>query len=476
MGRSSDARFIVESYKASPELCIDSPEECYLELSYKKGPQVLASAKIYMSFFDVRNYYDHYTVGEGQLGNLELTPKKVNEEVGFEYLSLFPESDETAQEQKDDYIMFVHGWRMQYPERVAFGETAFKRLFWSGYKGRFGLYSWPTGWFEKPAHVYGTDQISYASGNAQNYGQSETLAREAGSLLSNLLAELNQEKEIHVMAHSMGNVVVSEALRNANSQIVEHYVASQAAEVASSYYPLQAFMNHKDPIFDIDLGNAEAAWRFYNTDTDGFIDTAYDMPPNHYTYTAIPVLHGPTTPPHERATALAEDWGESYYATIGNAAGTIINFHNEFDIALHGWEANQLTKPDTTDGPEWRYNYNFASSCEGLPCIDLPEVEDDDQVSDRYRRDDTVLVWRNERPLSRESATILAHIIPARTNALGQRPVIDAGNSVIDSGVNINDEFNYRAQNQDHSAQFYNSYLVRQAYWKVLLERFGVEL
>jgi hypothetical protein len=134
-GRSSDARFIVESYKASPELCIDSPEECYLELSYKKGQQVLASAKIYMSFFDVRNYYDHYTVGEGLLGSLEPTPKKVNEEAGFEYLSLFPESDETAQEQKDDYIMFVHGWRMQYPERVAFGETAFKRLFWRGIRG-----------------------------------------------------------------------------------------------------------------------------------------------------------------------------------------------------------------------------------------------------------------------------------------------------------------------------------------------------
>jgi hypothetical protein len=323
-----------------------------------------------------------------------------------------------------------------------------------------------------PAHVYGLAQIIFARKNAQNYGQSEIVAREAGPLLGNLLASLNQEKKIHMIAHSMGNVVVSEALRNANSQIVEYYVASQAAEVASSYYPLQAFMNHKDPILDVDLGNAEAAWRFYNTGSDAILETAYDMPPNHYTYTAIPVLHGPTTPPHERANALAEDWGEPYYATIGNAAGTIINFHNEFDVALHGWEANQLTKPDTADGPEWKYNYSFTSSCEGLPCIDLPEVEDNDQVTDNYRKNDDVLTWKNERPLSRESAMILAHIIPARTNALGQRSVIDTGNSVIDSAVNLNDEFNYRAQNQDHSAQFYHSYLSRKSYWVELLKQY----
>ena len=42
------------------------------------------------------------------------------------------------------YILFVHGWNMAPWEKDRFAETAFKRLYWQGYQGRFGEFRWPT--------------------------------------------------------------------------------------------------------------------------------------------------------------------------------------------------------------------------------------------------------------------------------------------------------------------------------------------
>ena len=51
--------------------------------------------------------------------------------------------------ESEDYILFVHGWRMKPYEKTFFAETAYKRLWWNGYKGRFGVYHWPTEWVER---------------------------------------------------------------------------------------------------------------------------------------------------------------------------------------------------------------------------------------------------------------------------------------------------------------------------------------
>ena len=45
---------------------------------------------------------------------------------------------------ENNYILFVHGWNLAPWERDAFAETAFKRLYWQGYKGHFGAFQWPT--------------------------------------------------------------------------------------------------------------------------------------------------------------------------------------------------------------------------------------------------------------------------------------------------------------------------------------------
>lgn len=261
-GKSRSANFIFEGYKTSPASCVENPQDCYLELALMKGGETLGLHKIYMQLYDVKQYYDHYSVGEGWGGDNRLVSSHYSvHENSYKYININEGKDEGYQ---NEYIMFVHGWRMKNSERVSFGETAFKRLYRSGYKGRFGLYSWPTGWFDLPAHEYNLFiRAAIAALHAQNYGDSEVIARAAGGLLSNLLTNIGAENRLHIFAHSMGNVVVSEALRNANGiELVNHYIASQAAEVASAYNPYSDWMDYQS--FGATAEGVEAAWRSLN--------------------------------------------------------------------------------------------------------------------------------------------------------------------------------------------------------------------
>jgi len=484
-GQDRLGRFIFESYAPSPAICVDEPQSCYLEIALVKDDEDIASKRVYMQFYDVKHYYDHYTVGRGMDGVFNASAESVNAS-DYPYLNVSEHVDEGFE---DEYIVMVHGWRMQYPERVSFAETAFKRLYWSGYRGRFGLYSWPTLWFDKPAHLYSNlDLLPYLLGNEQNYGDSEVIARAAGTKLGNLLADLNNlGKTLHVFAHSMGNVVVSEALRNANGvRLMKHYIATQAAEAGSSYSPREAFMNHELVSFagpgclaGSEQG-PEGAWRCYNRDNENVLDTEYDMPPNHYSY-IVPDEHGATTFARrlqEQLVAERDGWGSNYYRHISAGAGTIINFHNRADRALEGWEFNQLSKPDFLGGPTWGYRWEWDCPYTQLQCLSdvYPDDEDGERVTDVYIRGDEVLEWQLSNPIDTTSANILAHIIPSRTHALGQRSTRAPG-SEIRSHVDLSiGPYGFTDSNQGHSAQYHSTYLVRRAFWDVLLRRFGFSI
>lgn len=97
---------------------------------------------------------------------------------------------------------------MQYWEKDRFAESAFKRLYWQGYQGRFGEFRWPTG--------YGfTGSFWDALTDPRNFDNSEYQAWQSAAGLLNKLNDLNAEYPNHVymLAHSMGNIVAGEALR-----------------------------------------------------------------------------------------------------------------------------------------------------------------------------------------------------------------------------------------------------------------------
>jgi len=269
---------------------------------YKSGQKV-AEDMVYLDLKSITKMYDHFTVGDNintDVANIPLTATQIGTDV-----------DGSG---KTNYILFVHGWRMQPWERRAFAETAYKRLWHSGYKGGFGLYSWPTEW----------NYASMLPLDRQNYDRSEEKAWRSAFGLMGVLQSLSAHPgTINVFAHSMGNIVVSEALHLAatNSEtLADNYVATQAASVAHAYDPTAATV------------------RSY-----GCVNVYSQYPPT----------------------------GVQYFNGVNTAVnGSIINYNNNLDYALTDtltWPLNQFSKPDSG------YDCNDTSFYT-TTFIDVPDV------------------------------------------------------------------------------------------------------
>jgi len=271
------------------------------------GPGVCLDLK------DVKEMYERWTVGDGSEPFLSFTSSggggapAANATISTDRLpgnvTGLTYGNLTEDEAGTPYILFVHGWNMHPWEKDAFAETAFKRLYWQGYQGRFGTFEWPC--------TYHTESIAAVT----DYDEGEYTAWLSAVPLEGLLAHLasmDGSGNLSVMAHSMGNVVTGEALRLAATtgagELVHVYVASQAAVPAQVYdgnittgYPLS---------FDSLLGGA------------GF--------------------YGPTTP------NIYDNWMSSN----GNSTGTRINYYNVNDFALSSlsWQYDQVLKPDSLAG------------------------------------------------------------------------------------------------------------------------------
>src|SRR5690606_5660748 len=121
--------------------------------------------------------------------------------------------------------------RLRNWERLAFAESSFKRMFWSGYQGQFGVFTWPTQWCEPPIADPG------------NFDRSEFIAWNSAAGLRNALqsirsGNMGENGKLSVMAHSMGNIVLSEALYQnygAEKRLVDTGIMSQAA-VSAHYF------------------------------------------------------------------------------------------------------------------------------------------------------------------------------------------------------------------------------------------------
>jgi hypothetical protein len=238
------------------------------------------SQPLYLKLQDVKEMYEHWTVDNG--GTVTTTASAITSP--YAYDSSIPA--------ENNFILFVHGWNLAPWERNAFAETAFKRLYWQGYKGHFGAFQWPT----------------LTGGTTFDNSESNAWASATGLL--GLLTGLNSAYPGHVylMAHSMGNVVAGEALKQAGTnQIVNTYIAMQAAIAAHTY-------------------DASAPTRSLGAFDDG----TPNRYANYYTNGAPCYFNG----------------------TAG--AGTFVNFYNPVDYALvsgtFSWELDQNTKPDVGYG------------------------------------------------------------------------------------------------------------------------------
>ena len=392
-----------------------STGQCVITFGFStnNATPVALSRPFYLNLKRATDLYEHWTVGDNT--NTDWTQIQANATNTLDsghYAA--PQSTSDL-----DYIVLVHGWRMQPWERRAFASTAYKRMWQLGYKGRFILYSWPTDYTGVSFwDMFDLLNPSIASTNRQNYDRSERRAWKSGVGLFSLLADLNEAEppnKIRLLAHSMGNVVASEALRLANVigvqlPLVQSYIASQAASVAYAY----------------DVTNPAPVWY------SGLLRT--------------PELYGH----FQRGTNI-----QPYYTGMKKAAlnGNIVNFNNRVDYALSSafaWPGNQDTKPDSgwycqfvaTNSVNTNNGYTFWNGTNRLLLNGSEQYHD-------------------------QTYEIFAHCDQAECKALGcAEDDTHHLQGEISGSVNLNGApFNFGNKDYEHSAQFNSINMNRRTYW-----------
>jgi hypothetical protein len=273
---------------------------------------VIADAPAFLQINDIKQMYERWTVGETPSQTPASVAVKAVDGVTTAFQYTPPTSTNTP------YILLVHGWNLETWEKDRWAETAFKRLYWQGYQGRFGEFRWPT------AFDF-TGSLSDLIFDPKNYDNSEFNAWYSGYGLLSKLNDLNAEYpgNVYLMAHSMGNVVAGEALRLAGTnQVANTYVAMQGA-VPAHCYDTNATTRTIPYPFDSGTPNRYA---HYYTDTS----------PNYFN------------------------------GIVG--AGSYINFFNTNDFALSYWQTDQNLKPDTG------FSYSGTNFFAGGSEIDFPSA------------------------------------------------------------------------------------------------------
>jgi hypothetical protein len=180
-------------------------------------------------------------------------------EMGFPYQ---PNPQETQ-----TYIIYVHGWRWSPQEAINRTETVFKRLWHAGYRGRLAALRWPT--------FYGGPDDGDSSAfppypGLFTFNNSEYRAWKSGESLKQFVNQLPSSYSRNVVAHSMGNVVAGEALRNGMS--ILNYVMLNAAVPALCYddNPNLRQWTYTTPNTDTDPGTRGMAYagRFSTLNTN----------------------------------------------------------------------------------------------------------------------------------------------------------------------------------------------------------------
>ena len=364
------------------------------------GVTIAQTENFYLHLGEITEFYNHFSVGESE------DPTSPVASVATELNANAPD----ATNPNVSYILFVHGWRLHTWQRVKFAETAFKRLYWAGYRGGFGLFSWPTGWIDTSGFQNEASLLFGSLANRQNYDNSELQAWKAATGLRNLIdsqLESGSQPRVHLLAHSMGNVSASEALKlgehNTSAKIVNDYVASQAATVGSAYnenYPLE-FTN---PFVEYPGADIYRVWPL-NTN-------------------------------------------ERYFLGINAMTlSGIVSFANPSDYALNGWVVNQTFKPDSGYGFSIALNvytmYDTNNQPQPIPYGVTPNAY-----------------------------SAFAFAAPASSSALGVQTEI--GGEINQVFRLDQSPLGYSTAGWQHSGEFNSSIQFQHAYWENLLGYMGL--
>jgi hypothetical protein len=304
-------------------------------------------------------------------------------------------------------IVLVHGMNITPWQYENDSETFFKRLYWAGYRGRFASVEWPCGY------------LPYNTANPFNYNLSEFYAWKSAAGVKAYLDYLRTstrltDYKINILAHSQGNVVVSEALEQGAP--FDNYILSQAAVPAHC--------------FDTNTNNVPFLGKLLAAEAS--VPTPFFTTNGGY---------------------------QGYFTNLGGGTNNIVNFFNTNDYALISgtvlwgylvvhWEKDQqITKPDGfVAGPIYGYNpsgfkttrYDILGN--GTTVTDLQEIRG--------------LVARSR-----------SHAIGAQIGARG----------AISSSVDLFQSFGFGNTRPDHSGQCTRDIQAAIGYYNQVLSSFGIQ-
>ena len=375
----------------------------------------------------------------------------------------------------NDNIVLVHGWneddKTSNDTKRELAETTFKRLYWQGFRGDLYEFDWPTyvdaNGPTKLDKLVNTDVLEDLAsvvslegfvGVAEDlvsllnftYNASELQAFRSGQALKNFLElfqdenPLNPEGDVHLLAHSQGNVVVAEALRqwsvenpspDPEEHLVENYVSMEGAISAGLYGD-----NEKDAL----ATGVESKSDLYRRWATG-----------HPDYGA----------------------GASYMEGTEAAAGTWFNMYNPQDAATSvAWRLNNAAKPLVTSNksPVWSYDYTLDIS--SAPPIVYTRTDEATGVDTNLDK----LTDASGKP-GEHAYEIISFISVANTMPIGTKEVdeFDVNKNIQDLGIKGDaadkDSPYYVGAAQNHSFQFQHDAAVTSDFWKYIKEQTGFE-
>lgn len=281
-----------------------------LMLTISQGSNVLAQTVAWLDLHDVKDFYERAVITNSVSGVVSNWTSAVE---------TVQQASSSGLADDSNLIVLVHGINVPASGWLIEGDTVFKRLYWSGYHGKFAAVKWPCEFFNLWT-LLSTDTSVFNRSEIEGYKASTALS----TYLTQLRARFPGYRQ-HLLVHSQGNSVVSEAIRQSGLTF-DTYILTQGA----------------------------------------LPDSAYDASsPTNSTLLNAESLYG--TP----------QWQPMGYRGIyTNFTGRIVNFYNPSDPVLAYWVTDQAAaKPDgylknlliptpycTFDGTNgWHYNLTLSS-------------------------------------------------------------------------------------------------------------------
>jgi pimeloyl-ACP methyl ester carboxylesterase len=302
----------------------------------------------------------------------------------------------------------VHGWRMPASTWFEFSESMFKRLYWQGYQGGFASLFWPTRSTDTEPHPL--DFVTY--------NRSEHIAFESASGTAAYLNDLRSrfpDSQISVAAHSMGNIVMMETMKQlatAHQKPINNYVLMQAAVPAQCYD-----------------GSAT------NSAILQLVELLTGSTPNTYSNYASGVTNALRT------------------------GGKMINFCNTNDFALSSWVLNEsFVFPRTNDVITMKPNTYLGYYTDGINSS-LKTNDLNTSVASGlgyilgFFTGDSAAAWYYDGPTRTVTAPheLMPFVSRPRTLAVGAQPGV---HGVIGAELDLQASFGFTGADYDHSGEF----------------------